>query len=79
MGFVGYEVLTEMVMKSIIFWGITSCSPFGVNRRHGGTYRLHLHGRKNKLSKKPAFTLVPCSTYFFDTEDGGDIFLRKVG
>jgi hypothetical protein len=48
------EVLTAVVMKSTIFWDITPCSPLSVNRRFGGTYRLHLHGRKNKLSKKPA-------------------------
>jgi hypothetical protein len=41
-------------MKSSIFWDITPCSPLSVNRRFGGTYRLHLQGRKNKLSKKPA-------------------------
>jgi hypothetical protein len=27
----------------------------------------------------PPFTLVSCSAYFFDPEDGGDIFLRNVG
>jgi hypothetical protein len=39
---VGFEVLTAVVMKSIIFWNITPCSPLRVNRRFGGTYRLHL-------------------------------------
>jgi hypothetical protein len=33
---------------------MTPCSPLGVNRRFGGTYRLHLQGRKNKFSKKLA-------------------------
>jgi hypothetical protein len=42
----GFEVLTAVVMKSIIFWDITPCSAFKVNRRFGGTYRLHLQGRK---------------------------------
>jgi hypothetical protein len=27
----------------------------------------------------PALTLVCCSAYFFDPEDGGDMFLRNVG
>jgi hypothetical protein len=27
----------------------------------------------------PAFTLASCSAYFFDPEDGGDMFLRNVG
>jgi hypothetical protein len=40
-------------MKSITFWDITSCSPLSVNRRFGGTHRLHIQGRSNKFSKKP--------------------------
>jgi hypothetical protein len=39
-------------IKSTIFWDITPCSPLSVNRRFGGTYRFHLQGRKNKLTKK---------------------------
>jgi hypothetical protein len=81
-------------IKSNIFWDITPCSPLRVNRRFGGTYRLHLQGIKNKLSKKPAWeqvaslvawclppalTFISCSAYFFDTEDGGDKLLRNVG
>jgi hypothetical protein len=38
-----FEVLKTVVMKSTIFWDLTSCSPLKVNRRFGGTYRLHLH------------------------------------
>jgi hypothetical protein len=34
---VGFEVLTAVVMKSIIFWHITPCSPLSVNQRFGGT------------------------------------------
>jgi hypothetical protein len=44
--FVGSEVPTAVVMKSAVFWDITPCSPLKVNRRFGGTYRLHLHGRR---------------------------------
>jgi hypothetical protein len=33
-------------MKSIVFWDITPCSLLKVNRHFGGTYRLHLRGRK---------------------------------
>jgi hypothetical protein len=44
--FVGFEVLTAVVMKSTIFWDITPCSPLKFNRRFGGTYRLHLQGRR---------------------------------
>jgi hypothetical protein len=32
--------------KSTIFWDITPCSPLEVNRLFGGTYRLHLQGRR---------------------------------
>jgi hypothetical protein len=51
---IGFEVFTAVVMKNTIFRDITSCSPLNVNRRFGGTYRLHLQGRQNKFSKKPA-------------------------
>jgi hypothetical protein len=65
---VGFGVVTAVVMKSTTFWDIRPWSPLSVNRRFGGTYRLHHHGRKNKLSKlclPSAFTLVSCSGYFF--------------
>jgi hypothetical protein len=38
--FVGFEVLTAVVMKSTIFSDITLCSSLKVNRRFGGIYRL---------------------------------------
>jgi hypothetical protein len=74
-----------MMMKSIIFWDMTLCSPLSFNQRFGETYRLYLQGRRNKFSKNPASKqvasrmLVFCWTYFFDPEDGGDMFLRNVG
>jgi hypothetical protein len=43
---VGLEVFTAVVMKSIIFWDMTPCSPLSCTRRFGGTYRLHLQGRR---------------------------------
>jgi hypothetical protein len=43
---VTFEVLTAVVMKSTIFWDITPCSTMSVDRRFGGTYRLHLQGQK---------------------------------
>jgi hypothetical protein len=45
---VGFEVLTAVVMKNTIFWDITSSRPLKVNRRFGGTCRLHLQGRINR-------------------------------
>jgi hypothetical protein len=32
-------------MMNVVFWDVALCS-FGVNRLFGGTYRLHLQGRK---------------------------------
>jgi hypothetical protein len=43
---VGFEVHTAVVVKSTIFWDITLHSPLSINQRFGGTYRLHLQGRK---------------------------------
>jgi hypothetical protein len=43
---VRFEVLKAVVMKSPIFWDIRPCGPSKVNRRFGGTYRLHLQGRR---------------------------------
>jgi hypothetical protein len=34
-------------LKSIVFWDMTPCSPLSFNRRFGGTYGLHLQGRRN--------------------------------
>jgi hypothetical protein len=67
---VRFEIFTAVVMKSIIFWDVSPCSLLSLNRRFGGTYRLLL-----------ATCLLSCScwNYFFDPEDGGDMFLRNVG
>jgi hypothetical protein len=39
------EALTAVVMNTI-FWDITPCSRLKVNWRFGGTYHLHLQGRR---------------------------------
>jgi hypothetical protein len=52
--YVGFEVFTVVVMKSISFWDITPCSPFRGQRLFGGTYRLHLQGGRNNFSKQAA-------------------------
>jgi hypothetical protein len=69
--YVRFEVLTALFMKSTIFRDITPCSPFKVNRRFGGTYRLHLLA----TCFHAGFLLI----LFFDPEDGGDMLLRNVG
>jgi hypothetical protein len=65
-------------MKSTIFWDITPCSQLSVNRRFGGTYSLHLQGRKISWARKTS--VKACGKQnFFDPEDVGDMFLRNVG
>jgi hypothetical protein len=63
--YVGFEVLTAVVIKSTILWDITPCSPLSVNRRFGETYRLNLkcekisrarNQRKSRWQVEPAFT-----------------------
>jgi hypothetical protein len=50
------------------------CSLLSCNRRLGGTYRLHLQGRKNKFRKNQQV-----SRWQADPEDGRDMFLGNVG
>jgi hypothetical protein len=54
------DVPTEVVMKSYVFWGIMSGSPLKVNRRFGGTCRLHIQGLKINQAKNQALL----ATYF---------------
>jgi hypothetical protein len=37
-------------MKKAVFWDVAPCR-YGVNRRFGGTYRLHLQGRREIIRK----------------------------
>jgi hypothetical protein len=60
------NIKMDLKKMSTIFWDITPCSPLKVNRRFGGTYRLHIRGRILSRAKK-------------QREDGGDMFLRNVG
>jgi hypothetical protein len=71
--YVGFEVLTAVVMKSSVFWDITPCNPLKINRHFGGTFRLHVGSACYPLHA--GFLLG----IFFDPEDGGDMFLRNVG
>jgi hypothetical protein len=46
-----------------VSYSVTPCSLLSCNRRFGGTYRLHLQGRRNNFSKNqdllpPAYLLV---------------------
>jgi hypothetical protein len=42
--FVAFEILTDVVMKSSVFWDITPCGPLKVDRCFGRSYRRHLQG-----------------------------------
>jgi hypothetical protein len=62
----GYKKCVQVtILKSIIFWDMTPCSPLSFNRRFGGTYRLHLQGQRNTFSKtskhfgRPTLTRTP--------------------
>jgi hypothetical protein len=44
---VRFEVFTGVIMKNAVFWDVALCR-FCVNCHFGGTYRLHLQGRKNR-------------------------------
>jgi hypothetical protein len=47
---VRFEVFTAVTMKKAGFWDVAPCRN-GVNRRFGGTYRLHLQGRREIIRK----------------------------
>jgi hypothetical protein len=83
---VGFMVLTDVVMKSFVFWDITPRSPLKVYRGFGGICRLHLQGRRIRQARNRralAFHLLHArillGLFFFDPEDRGDMFLRNVG
>jgi hypothetical protein len=42
---VGFEAFTAVTMKNVVFWDVAT-SRYCVNWPFGGTYRLHLQGRK---------------------------------
>jgi hypothetical protein len=82
---VGFEVITAVVINVAIFWDIVSHSPY-VNQRFGGTYHLHLWGKKSakqetcmQNSAKPPAACWLLALLIFDPEDGGDTSLRNVG
>jgi hypothetical protein len=42
---VRFEAFAAVTMKNVVYWDVALCRSC-VNRRFGGTYRLHLQGRK---------------------------------
>jgi hypothetical protein len=55
---IGPGIQVILRLKRTVFWDITPCSPLTVNWCFGGTFRLHLQGRENKLSKKAVWQQV---------------------
>jgi hypothetical protein len=45
-----FEVQNITTLKKAVFWDVAPCR-YGVNRRFGGTYRLHLQGIKEIIRK----------------------------
>jgi hypothetical protein len=70
---VGFEAFTAVFIKSSVFWDITPCSQLEVNRRFGGTYRLHFQGWR--ISR--ALLSSACFVQVYD--DGAHLFLRNAG
>jgi hypothetical protein len=44
-----FRALTVLNMNISVFWYIMSYSPLKVSLSFGGTYRLHLHGRRTRV------------------------------
>jgi hypothetical protein len=64
----GFEAFTAVVMKSIMFWDMTPCSPLSSNRRFGGPYLLHFQGqRKIQQNNEQAICLLVALLDFSST------------
>jgi hypothetical protein len=44
--FIGFDILTVVTLKMVIFWDVTPSSPVEVYRCFGGTYCLCLQDRR---------------------------------
>jgi hypothetical protein len=68
---VRFEVFTAVTMKNAVFWDVAPCRSC-VTRRFGGTYHLHLQGRKirergtsvSRWLQKTAFFIVKLLTMY---------------
>jgi hypothetical protein len=80
--FVEFVVLTEVVVKSSIFWDKMPHSLFKVNRHFGGKCRFHSQGRRiNQARNQHEAGRSACCLFhggfflglFFEPKDGGDL------
>jgi hypothetical protein len=74
-GCVGFDVFTAVTMKNAVLWDLAPCRSCELNRRFGGTCRLHLQGRKIHEREtsvswwqrtRPGFSLADFSTLKMD-------------
>jgi hypothetical protein len=69
-----FKIKTALFLISTIFWDIMLCSPLKVNRHFGGTYCLHIQGRRISQARNqresPAhpYTFFPC-LFFLDQQN----------
>jgi hypothetical protein len=71
-----FEVLIAVVRKSSIFWNVMPCSTLKVNGRFGEYVAFRRVA--NKILLVTCFHSGVLLGLFFDTEVGGDMFLRNV-
>jgi hypothetical protein len=53
---VGFQVFTAVIKKNSVSWDVAPCG-FIINRRFGGTCRLHIQDRRNTASVSNRLTL----------------------
>jgi hypothetical protein len=79
----GFTTVPSSIQKVIV---IMSCGSEKA-RHFGGAYHLHFQSRrvsqgrnhkKQAASRAQLLLLVSCLAFFFDTEDGGDMFFSTV-
>jgi hypothetical protein len=70
--YVGFEVFTEVVMKSIIFWDMTPCSPLSCTPTFRRNVSPPSSGSKNSSANHRVSRWL--AELFFDPEDGRDKF-----
>jgi hypothetical protein len=56
---VRFEVLSVVTMTNAVLWDVAPCR-YCINRRFGGTYRLHLQGRRKKSASEEAARAGGC-------------------
>jgi hypothetical protein len=66
---IGFEVLTAVVTRNVIFWDITLCCLFQVNRCFGNICRLQF-----QCLLAAYFHAALLLGLFFDPETGGNVF-----